>query len=54
MVVVASCVAVVLKLYTVSQKKTDTELLPITSPSISRFSIFFTDEFSCEFAQTHI
>jgi len=28
--------------YTVSQKKQDTKLLPITSPNINRFSIFFS------------
>jgi len=27
--------------YTVSQKKQDTKLLPITSPNINRFSKFF-------------
>ena len=28
-------------LYTVSQKKQDTKLLPITSPNVNRFSKFF-------------
>jgi len=27
--------------YTVSQKKQDTKLLPITSPNVNRFSKFF-------------
>ena len=28
-------------IYTVSQKKQDTKLLPITSPNVNRFSKFF-------------
>ena len=31
----------VLSIYTVSQKKQDTKLLPITSPNVNRFSQFF-------------
>jgi len=31
----------VLYIYTVSQKKQDTKLLPITSPNVNRFSKFF-------------
>jgi len=33
--------ATVQKLPTVSQKKQDTKLLPITSPNVNRFSKFF-------------
>ena len=29
-------------IYTVSQKKQDTKLLPITSPNVNRFSKFFS------------
>jgi len=36
-----SCIFVLVKTYTVSQKKQDTKLLPITSPNINRFSKFF-------------
>ena len=32
---------VALHYYTVSQKKQDTKLLPITSPNVNRFSKFF-------------
>ena len=33
--------AAVKRVYTVSQKKQDTKLLPITSPNINRFSKYF-------------
>jgi len=36
--------------YTVSQKKQDTILLPITSPNVDRFSKFFTNRLSSKFA----
>ena len=36
--------------YTVSQKKQDTKLLPITPPNINRFSDFFTHGLRSKFA----
>jgi len=33
-----------------SKKKQDTKLLPITSPNVNRFSIFFTDKLNGKFA----
>ena len=36
-----SCLRIRPRLYTVSQKKQDTKLLPITSPNVNRFSKFF-------------
>ena len=35
------CCVVLVCMYTVSQKKQDTKLLPITSPNVNRFSKFF-------------
>jgi len=37
----ADCWKRVIAIYTVSQKKQDSKLLPITSPNVNRFSKFF-------------
>jgi len=37
-----SMMMMMMMIYTVSQKKQDTKLLPMTSPNINRFSNFFS------------